>query len=932
MNSPFFERLRETLAPDFELIRELGVGGMGTVHLARDVALDVLVAVKVLRPELATAKTVERFVREARILARLRHPNIVAVHKVAERGGLHFYTMDYLNADTLEARLARQGRLGHEQARKLGRDLLDALETAHRAGVIHRDVKPANVFLVGRRAVLTDFGIARQVSAEPLTDTGVTLGTAAYMPPEQFVGIEANERSDLYSAGMVIYEAFTGRRWPKRAPEDGDWSHVPFLVARVLRRALALAPERRWADARAFRRALWWTRVWKYYRNTVGVAVGALLLGVLLRPIIDALFPPQTFHIRVDRPRASPGIAPWLADSLACGLAQRLDAYPELSARCSLGLGRLWRGGSRIRPQLESLENRLRIRLVSDVAALDTIAVFGAPDDWRALADTLAYRGFGALLGTRDLLERSVPGGILPKTPEGLHAFQQAEGLFAQARWDAARAAYAAAAALDSTCWLCFWRQAEVARWFDLQDDPRDSVRYLSHAAAFPIDYQTLMRAQRQPESARLDSLDALTRRRKDFFFGQWRRGDELLHRGPLVGRPRREALEPFEEVMKLREAKVHQAFWPALHHLVWLHIAEGDSADAAAALDSLERLGPLRGSPSFAAFALVELAYAWRFLDSTAAMQRTDALVRAARAEGFAALDAGARYLPAFGAWQGALAFANRLLQEPGFERSAGLARVLAQVSLGRPDTATTLARGLASRFPELTVFTDELAAATLLFDADSTRATRAWPALRSALAGDADPSAAPAEPRQRAAWMLGVLDRARGGAPDPANGMGLGREPAAHALSLFLEGAALAARGREAAALTLTRGLAELPVGDTEDPFFRAVLHLSRAEWYARAGRAGGARGELVWAENSDVLGYPTGDPQPAEVDWAFAPLAAWRLAGVSERAGGRREDACRAYRVVVRAWSAGEPRYRARADSAAHRLTALACARAS
>src|SRR3989442_8229740 len=161
--SPFFERLRAALAPDYELLRELASGGMGTVYLAREIALDCLVAVKVLRPELATANAVTRFVHEAQTLAKVRHPTIVVVHKVDERHGLHFYVMDFLEGDTLQQRLATRGPLTHHEARKLGRDLLEALEVVHGWGVIHRDIKPSNLFWLGRRAVLTDFGIAKQV-------------------------------------------------------------------------------------------------------------------------------------------------------------------------------------------------------------------------------------------------------------------------------------------------------------------------------------------------------------------------------------------------------------------------------------------------------------------------------------------------------------------------------------------------------------------------------------------------------------------------------------------------------------------------------------------------------------------------------------------------------------------------------------------------
>ncbi|PYP76588.1 MAG: hypothetical protein DMD25_10140, partial [Gemmatimonadetes bacterium] len=287
----FFERLRAALAPDYELERELASGGMGTVYLARDVALDCLVGVKVLRPERWTVEAARQFVDEARILANLRHPNIVPVHKVDERDGLNFYVMDYLEGDTLQTQLEKQGRLSVDAARKLGRDLLAALGKAHGKGVIHRDIKPANVFLDEDGAVLTDFGIARRLSAGEQTNPLILQGTAAYMAPEQFAGV-ADERSDIYAAGMVIYEALTGRRWEKCVPAKGDWTGVPLNIARVLRRALELNPDDRWPHATVFRRSLWGTRVWQYRRNAIGLAIGGTVVGLwihVLTPVSSTM-------------------------------------------------------------------------------------------------------------------------------------------------------------------------------------------------------------------------------------------------------------------------------------------------------------------------------------------------------------------------------------------------------------------------------------------------------------------------------------------------------------------------------------------------------------------------------------------------------------------------------------------------------------------
>lgn len=903
--SAFFERLRGALAPEYELLHELGSGGMATVYLARDVALGGPVAVKVLRPELWTAESVKQFTDEACILRDLRHPNIVPVHKVDEKQGLNFYVMDYLEGDNLRRHLEKHGHLSVDAARKLGRDLLAALGKAHRKGVIHRDVKPANLFLGEEGAVLTDFGIARRLSAAEQTDPQFLKGTAAYMAPEQFAGV-ADERTDIYAAGMTIYEAFAGRRWHKGVPAEGDWTGVPWNVARVLRRALALEPRRRWLNAAAFRRALWATRVWPYIRNTIGVAVGCTLLGMAIRPLR-----PTTLRLRVEGETSSPELAAGLGDSLACEFARALDRYPEVSARCVRSWARLWEPDARVRVDVVSDGGLIRVRLEGDIPALDTINVRGQPQQWAALAGSAADRAFSAVFLTGKLLDPTLPAAVLPKTPGGRRLFQRAEQLFARARWTEARAAYAGAAALDSTCWLCYWRHAEVGRWFDLQDDPTDSVRYWAHVDDFPDYYQRLIRAQRLPEASRLDSLDALARRWKDFLFGQFRRGDEILHRGPLVGRRRREALAAFEGVLKDQ-----RQFGPALEHVAWLRIAEGDSAEAAAALARVEALGEPSDPAAFAPLALVKLAYAWRFLPKAEAERRTGELVRAARTAGFASLDAGARYLSGFGAPQGQLAFAERLLQERGFERSGGIARVLALVSLGRPDEAIGRARELALRFPELAIFADELAATSLAFDRDSARFAREWPTTRAALVEEAEQRVGPAERRDRAAWILRVVGE-RAAAP------GLG--PASMAL---VRAQALAARGAFDSALTATEGLTGIAAQQTDDPFFRTVLHLSRAGWYERVGRPIGARPDLLWHENSDLYGYPNGDPQPAEVDWAFAPLGEWRLGSLLDRVGGRREDVCRAYGDVARLWAAGEPRYRARADSAARRLLALGC----
>src|SRR2546426_3984182 len=266
--SSVLERLRAALAPEYDVEREIASGGMGMVFLGRDMALECPVAIKVLRPELATAHAAERFLREARMLASLRHPHIVPVHHVGQAGEFFYYVMDFLEGETLADRLAR-GPLGPSEALKLGRDLLDALQEAHERLVVHRDIKPSNVFFVGGRALLVDFGIAKPVSgtsggavtprgrapapAPSLTAPGSVVGTLDYMPPEQAAGAEVTPRADLYALGMVLYEALTGRHWSiLDRPDRADWSGGSRRIGRVLRRAPRGAPEARPPGPAAF--------------------------------------------------------------------------------------------------------------------------------------------------------------------------------------------------------------------------------------------------------------------------------------------------------------------------------------------------------------------------------------------------------------------------------------------------------------------------------------------------------------------------------------------------------------------------------------------------------------------------------------------------------------------------------------------------------
>src|SRR5690242_2823139 len=271
-----FAALQAVLEPQYRLERELGRGGMGVVFLATDTTLDRRVAIKAVHPELAAHPSIaRRFLAEARTIARLRHPHIVAVHAAGNADGLLYYVMDDVEGESLRHRLARDGTLDPGTVTRIVGDLASALEAAGKAGVVHRDVKPENVLLdqASGRAMLADFGIARAMAGDGGTSStgqGMAVGTPIYMSPEQAAGEEVDRRSDLYSLGVVAYEMLAGVppfQGPNRVvvskhiaerptPIDRLRADLPRPLAAAIMRALEKHPADRWQTGDAFRQAL----------------------------------------------------------------------------------------------------------------------------------------------------------------------------------------------------------------------------------------------------------------------------------------------------------------------------------------------------------------------------------------------------------------------------------------------------------------------------------------------------------------------------------------------------------------------------------------------------------------------------------------------------------------------------------------------------
>jgi tRNA A-37 threonylcarbamoyl transferase component Bud32/dipeptidyl aminopeptidase/acylaminoacyl peptidase len=341
-------RLSAALADRYRIERELGHGGMATVYLAEDLKHKRRVAVKVLKPELAAVLGAERFVQEITTTAALQHPHILPLFDSGTADGFLFYVMPFIDGETLRDKLSRETQLGIDEAVRITREVADALDYAHRHGVIHRDIKPENILLHDGRPMVADFGIALAVSAAAggrMTETGLSLGTPHYMSPEQATAEkELTNRSDIYSLGCVLYEMLTGSPphvgataqqivmkivMDEARPVTELRKSVPPNVAAAVATAVEKLPADRFATAAKFAEALGnpayttttatapsaglaarpypWTAL--AAALLVGVGLGGLAARVFLggsAPPVDSRREQLTFNGLAGRPAMSP--------------------------------------------------------------------------------------------------------------------------------------------------------------------------------------------------------------------------------------------------------------------------------------------------------------------------------------------------------------------------------------------------------------------------------------------------------------------------------------------------------------------------------------------------------------------------------------------------------------------------------------------------
>ena len=894
------DQVRISLEPRYEIDRELSSGPTSAVFLANDLLLRRRVAIKVLYPDLATDSICRRFIREARILASLNHPNVVAIHETGEAGGLRYYVRDFLEGEPLSDRLAR-GPLSAADAAYLCRDLLGALGASHTAGIIHRNLRPAIVFRLGDRYVLTDFEIARGVASatEPAT-TEPQPQNAGYAAPEQLAGGEATARTDLYALGMIVYEALTGRNWRSGAPLAlANWSQVPRWFRAPLRGALAPAAGERWMNAAAFRDALAAAearhqsrRVWVY----AGLPVLAAILYLATRERTNLTGPggpPRQMAVLPLETEGSPS-----GTSIGTGLSHlvqlNLDNLPGLSLTPARQVQRWWDGhggtligvekGSAARDLrvhwlahgvLEQRNDSLRVRLtVYDSAGRKTPIpeVRAGASDLGALGDTLAVTLVRAIAPHLAQSYRVV-GDVGAVSMGGLWEFLRGEAAFQQDAWSLAERHFERALELDSAFALAAWRLANVKRWRRLSYD--DDLRRLYHARDArlrPLD-RGLIAALTEPSLrirlARLDSVIALF---PDDAYARLLLAEELFHRGPLVGRRLDDGVQAMGEAIA-RDSSLALPY----DHLVFGAIRQGRRQDARAAIQFRRRVGTARSYADPDVLQLAQLAYDERFLPWRARLR-----VSYLRWVADSAQREGIRRVFRTGvAWSdipaSQVALADFLLASAGsdsLERaSTHEGKAIGLMALGRPRQALAQLDSAAEMRPS---------GATRLAQAEWRVVLRAlglpisesreWRSTLIQLAGDPLIGF-------RAVWALGVAAYAAG---DTAEGhrwrTQLRIGPAqSRPLERFLGALALAGRHDWQAALAVTDSLeVSFNATDPPDPFARAAFHLQRGAWFAAAGDRRGADREWLWYEASDIEGWPQGPAQAGEIDGMLSVYA--------------------------------------------------------
>ena len=613
-------RLVSALSDRYEIGDQIGRGGMATVYTARDLKHNRTVAIKVLRPELAAALGTERFLREIQVAARLRHPHIIPlfdsgqIPATDDKPAVLYYIMPRIEGESLRGLLEREGALPIPLALKIASEVADALDNAHRAGIVHRDIKPENILLEGGHALVADFGISRALTAlreqdtgVNLTETGSTIGTPAYMSPEQIEGRpDISGQSDIYSLACVLFEMLTGKT-PYTGPTPTAIAarhfidpipnvrqarpEVPFAVEQALLRGMAKSAADRFLTAGDFNAAIRVgesgetpamaplrprARAMVFAVLAVLILAGAYAAFRLSRPAASTVNPSTVailpFSVRgPDTLQLGEGMVTLLSTKMdGAGDLRTVDGRallsylemekigvldPERARRVaqhfSAGmfiLGEVVALGSRLQVTARLYDHRANVEAQSATEEGDISNVFEMVD--RLAAKLLAERA-----GTAGNLDQVA--GVSTTSLPAFRAYLDGESAMRTGKFDVALSAYRRATEADSNFALAWYRMSIAAQWLTQDGIVRESVRRAERLSTqLPERYQQLLRAASAFNKGELANAERIYRGITGTYpddVEAWLQLAELLfHIGPLQGRSVRESSEPWRRVMAL--------------------------------------------------------------------------------------------------------------------------------------------------------------------------------------------------------------------------------------------------------------------------------------------------------------------------------------------------------------------------------------------
>ena len=559
------EALSELFAGRYAVERELGRGGMATVYLASDLRHPRSVAIKVLRPELASSIAIDRFRAEIGIASALSHPHILPVFDSGGTDDRLYFVMPYVEGDTLRQRLEREGQLAVHDALQLAREIADALAYAHSRGIVHRDIKPENILLVAGHAVVTDFGIARAIAQATdvrLTGIGMAVGTPQYMSPEQATGDRnVDGRSDIYSLGCVLYEMLAGG-----PPHEGETPQevivqkltavpksisasrpeVPRALEQTIATALEAEPAKRYATAGDFARALGSPsraiRARRFVTSRSRWFAAGAIAGVLAITAIAAMMtrPPAIvgrdgrIGVAVMPFRATVPQSASLSEAIPDLLSTALDGTPGVRVADPWTL---W-GPLRPKPneaarspdprEGEELARRagaccyvlgsiaqlpphvelsVRIYRVGSTEPWSTFATSGSPDSLQTLVQRVAVELIRRFAGNDHAAVAPASVEHLTDSPEALKAWLRAREQQRRGQVDSADAAISRAIALDSSFVVALIDAGSIKSWASfMRGEPYSNQRALAARAVRLAD--SLPDRQRSRARAMLAAID----------------------------------------------------------------------------------------------------------------------------------------------------------------------------------------------------------------------------------------------------------------------------------------------------------------------------------------------------------------------------------------------------------------------------------------